>query len=125
MNEKTKQLLDQFPFISFLTYGGNEYLGIIQNCDQFITNFYDFGKLLTPEDKQIYLELGEVWWWESNRMIPINIFMKQDWTQFRYSLRTFNSKDVVIMHGPQINLRTMAQKRIKRKQIVLVKKIPR
>ena len=100
-------------------------MGIIQNCDQFITNFYDFGKLLTPEDKQIYLELGEVWWWESNRMIPINIFMKQDWTQFRYSLRTFNSKDVVIMHGPQINLRTMAQRRIKRKQIVLVKKIPR
>lgn len=125
MNEETKQILDQFPFISFLTYGGNEYLGIIQNTDQYVTNFYDFGKLASPDDKKVYLELGEVWWWESNRMIPINIFMKHDWLPLRYSLRTFNSKDVVIIHGPQINLRTMAQKRIKRKQIVLVKRIPR
>lgn len=86
---------------------------------------YDYGKLISASDKQLFLELGEVWWWESNRTIPINIFMKQDWAPFRYCLRTLNSKDVAVIHGPQINLRNLAQKRIKRKQIVLVKKIPR
>ena len=125
MDDTTTKLLNQFPFISFLTYGGNEYLGIIQNCDQYITNVYDYGKLISASDKQLFLELGEVWWWESNRTIPINIFMKQVWAPFRYCLRTLNSKDVAVIHGPQINLRNLAQKRIKRKQIVLVKKIPR
>ena len=125
MDDTTTKLLNQFPFISFLTYGGNEYLGIIQNCDQYITNVYDYGKLISASDKQLFLELGEVWWWESNRTIPINIFMKQDWAPFRYCLRTLNSTDVAVIHGPQINLRNLAQKRIKRKQIVLVKKIPR
>jgi len=123
VEDSTKNLLNKFPFISFLTYGGNEYLGIIQNCDQYITNFYDLGRVSTPGERQIFLDLGEVWWWESNRLIPINIFLKTDWAQFRYCLRTFNSKDVEIKHGPQINLRTLAQKRIKRRQIVLVKKL--
>ena len=123
VEDSIKNLLDKFPFISFITYGGNEYLGIIQNCDQYVTNFYDLGRVTTLQERQLFLELGEVWWWESNRLIPINIFMKQDWAPFRYCLRTFNSKDVEIKHGPQVNLRTMAQKRIKRKQIVLVKKV--
>jgi hypothetical protein len=123
VEDSTKILLDKFPFISFLTYGGNEYVGIIQNSDQLITNFYDFGRLTTGTERQTYLDLGEIWWWESNRKIPINLFLKQDWAQFRFCLRTFNSKDVVIVHGPQLNLRELAQKRVKRKQIMLVKKI--
>jgi len=118
-----KSLLEKYPFISFLTYGKNEYIGIIQNVDQYVTNVYDYSKLVTVEQKNRFLILGEQWWWESNRLIPINIFLKQDWTEFRISLRTFNTKDVVIKFGPQVSISQIANKRIKRKQIVLVKKL--
>lgn len=123
MDKDIKKLLDGYPFICFLTYGGNEYIGIIQNSDQYITNFYDFGKLQTGDQKTRYLELGEQWWWESNRLIPINIFLKQDWVPFKFCLRTFNTKDVCVKYGPQINLRDLANKRVKRKSITLVRKV--
>lgn len=121
--EEIKALLEKYPFISFLTYGKNEYLGIIQNVDQYVTNFYDYGRLITIEQKARFLTLGEQWWWESNRLIPINIFLKQDWVEFRPSLRTFNTKDVTVKFGPQVSISQIANKRIKRKQIVLVKKV--
>lgn len=116
-------LLDQYPFMSFLTYGGNEYLGIIQNLDDVITSIYDFSALRTSEQKKLYLELAETWWWESNRMVPINIFLKQDWLQFRFTLKTFNSKDVKLVYGPALSLKETVQKRTKRRSIVLVRKI--
>ena len=109
--------------MSFLTYGGNEYLGIIQNLDDVITSIYDFSALKTSEQKKLYLELAETWWWESNRMVPINIFLKQDWLQFRFTLKTFNSKDVKLVYGPALSLKETVQKRTKRRSIVLVRKI--
>jgi hypothetical protein len=118
-----QKLLDQYPFLSFLTYGGNEYVGIIQNLDDVITSVYDFGILRTPEQKRLYLELGEVWWWESNRLVPINIFLKADWLQFRSTLKTFNSKDVELKYGPALSLKESAQKRSKRRSITLVRRI--
>ena len=29
MEDSYKKLLDQYPFISYITYGGNDYIGII------------------------------------------------------------------------------------------------
>lgn len=124
MDQNLEKLLKTYPFFSFLTYGGVEYLGIIQNCDQYVTNFYDFGRVTDAAQKSRFLELGEAWWWESNRKIPINLFLKQDWAEFRTCLLTFNSKDVKIVYGPQINLRDLSSKRIKRTQITLIKKVP-
>jgi hypothetical protein len=118
-----QQLLDQYPFLSFLTYGGNEYIGIIQNIDDIITSIYDFGVIKTSEHRIRYLELAETWWWESNRMIPINIFLKQDWVQFRPTLKTFNSKDVELKYGPALSLKESAQKRSKRRSITLVRRV--
>lgn len=123
MELEYQTLLDQYPFLSFLTYGGNEYIGIIQNIDDIITSIYDFGVLKTPEQKLIYLELAENWWWESNRMIPINIFLKQDWMPFRPTLKTFNSKDVELKYGPALSLKESAQKRSKRRSITLVRRV--
>ena len=125
MDDTTTKLLNQFPFISFLTYGGNEYLGIIQNCDQYITNVYDYGKLISASDKQLFLELGEVWWWESNRRIPINIFLKKEMQFFRYAIKTFNSKDAELVFGPTVNLSEIAEKRIKRRSIQLIRIPPK
>lgn len=123
MEEHYKQLLSQYPFISYVTYGGNEYIGIIQNFDEVITTIYDFGLLREEKHKKVFLSLGETWWWESNRLIPINVFLKQDWVNFRVCLRTMNSKDVEIKMGPYVSLKEMAAKRSKRKSITLIRRI--
>lgn len=123
VDEHYKQLLAQYPFISYVTYGGNDYIGIIQNSDEIITTIYDFGLLRNEDVKKIYLHLGEIWWWESNRLIPINVFLKTDWANFRMCLRTMNSKDVEIKMGPYVSLKEMASKRSKRKSITLVRKV--
>ncbi len=121
--EEIEQLLSRYPFITYLVYGGNDYIGIIQNSDEQITTIYDFASLKVPEQKKRFLELGEQWWWESNRIIPINVFLKQEWVEFKFCVKTMNSKDVVIRVGPQINLKEMAAKRSKRRSITLIRKV--
>lgn len=123
MEDSIKHLLDQYPFISYLTYGGNEYIGIIQNSDEIITTIYDYALLKGLDQKERFLDLGDQWWWESNRLVPINVFLKQDWIEFRFSLKTFNSKDVQIQHGPYISLKEIANKRSKRRSITLVRRV--
>ena len=115
------EIEQNLPFISVINYGTDEYVGIIINQDQFVTSFYDLNALKTPEEKTQFLEIGEIWWWESNRKIPINIFLKQDMAAFRPVIKTFNSKDVTIVFGPTVNLSDIAEKRVKRKSIQLVR----
>jgi hypothetical protein len=113
---------EQLPFISVINYGDDEYVGIIINQDQFVTSFYDLNAIRTPDEKTIFLELGETWWSESNRQVPINIFLRLQIEPFRYSIKTFNSKDVRIVLGPVVNLMNLTLKRIKRKSVQLVRK---
>jgi hypothetical protein len=117
------ELLKKYPFLTYLIYGGNEYIGVIQNLDEVITTIYDYGALRTLEQKQQFLELAEMWWWESNRLIPINVFLKTEWTPFRSVVKTMNSKDVEIKLGPQVSLKEIAAKRSKRRSITLVRKV--
>jgi hypothetical protein len=117
------ELLKKYPFLTYLVYGGNEYIGVIQNLDEVITTIYDYGALRTLEQKQQFLELAEMWWWESNRLIPINVFLKSEWTPFRAVVKTMNSKDVEIKFGPQVSLKEIAAKRSKRRSITLVRKL--
>lgn len=117
-----KDIEQNFPYISVVTYGGNEYVGIIANQDQFITSMYIYTSLKTPEERSAFLELGDVWWWESNRMIPINIFLRNELQPFSYAIMTMNSKDVRVTIGPCVNLNDLAVKRVKRKSVQLVRK---
>ena len=117
-----KALLAQYPYLTYIVYGGNDYVGIVQNADEQITTIYDFGSLKTAEQKALFLELGENWWWESNRIIPINVFLKQDWAVFKFCVKTMNSKDVDIKYGPQTSLKEISMKRSKRRSIMLVRK---
>lgn len=121
--EDLKELSEKYPFITYLRYGGDEYIGIIQNSDETITTIYDFGALRTEDQKKKFLALGDQWWWESNRFIPINVFLKQDWSEFKFSIKTLNSKDVDIVVGPNINLKEIAAKRSKRRSITLIRRI--
>jgi hypothetical protein len=124
LSEYQKQLLTNYPFISYIGYGGNEYIGIIQNVDDILTSVYDFGALKTEDEKTEFLTLGESWWWESNRLIPINVFLRFEWAQFRYCLKTLNSKDVQLKFGPYVSLKEIAAKKSKRRSITLVRKLP-
>ena len=123
MEDSYKNLLDQYPFLSFVVYGGNDYIGIIQNSDEIITTIYDYAALRTLAQRSLFLELADQWWWESNRLVPINVFLKQDWVEFRVCLKTFNSKDVTIEHGPYVSLKEIANKRSKRRSITLIRKV--
>ena len=119
----TQNLQDNFPFITVINHVDQEYVGIVINQDQQITSMYDYSLIKTELEKARFLELGEAWWWESNRQIPINIFLNKEIVQFRYAIRNFNSKDVKIIFGPVTSLNDIIVKRIKRKSITLVRRL--
>jgi hypothetical protein len=119
----TENLQENFPFISVLTHMNQEYVGIIINQDAQVTSMYDYTALKTETERNKFIELGEVWWWESNRQIPINIFLNKEIAIFRYSIRNFSTKDVKVILGPVTSLNDIIVKRIKRKSITLVRKI--
>jgi hypothetical protein len=122
-NDLFAKLSNQYPFITLCVYANNEYVGIVQNHDDIITTIYDFGAIKDLELKKKFLELANVWWWESNRSIPINIFLKQDWNPFKDYLRTFINKDLEIIHGPICSLAEINRKKSKRKSITLVRRV--
>lgn len=117
------KIAERYPFITFCTYAGNEYIGVVQNRDDAVTTIYDFGNIPNSDLKKLFLELANTWWWESNRSIPINIFLKSDWEIFRPFLRTFVNKDLEILHGPCTSLADIARKKSKRKSITLVRRM--
>jgi hypothetical protein len=118
----TKEIQENFPFLSVVTYGGQEFVGIIINQDSTVTSMYVYTNLRSTEEQKYFLELGDSWWWESNRLIPINIFLKRDMDPFKYCIVTMNSKDVRVTMGPCVNLNDLSLKRVKRKSIQLVKR---
>ena len=122
MNEIFNTLKDKFPFLSLIRKGDMEFVGIVQNEDINVISFYDYGRLMMPEDKMKFLKAGETWWHESNRKLPINIFLKGDFRYFRSTLVTLNSKYVEIVHGPTVKLSEISKKRAKRRTIQLVRR---
>ena len=122
-NDFFEKLAEKYPFITLCAYATTEYVGIIQNQDEAITTIYDFGAILDPDIKRQFLELANVWWWESNRSVPINIFLKGEWDLFKPYLRTFINKDLAILHGPVCSLSEIGRKKSKRKSITLVRRV--
>jgi len=122
-NEFFKRLSENHPFITICSYANQDYVGIVQNRDEIVTTIYDYGAIVDTEVKDRFLELGDVWWWESNRLIPINLFLKDEWTIFKPYLRTFNNKSLTILHGPICSMLELNKRRSKRRSITLVKRI--
>tara|TARA_R110001592_G_scaffold20761_8_gene83892 strand:+ start:16795 stop:17166 length:372 start_codon:yes stop_codon:yes gene_type:complete len=117
-----EEIFEKYPFLSLVTYGGNEYIGIVQNQDDTVLSMYDYSRI-NEKLKPIFLDLGDTWWWESNRTIPINLFLKNDFVQFANFLITFNIRDTELMRGPSVSIADLAKKRSKRRNIQLVKKV--
>lgn len=125
MNEDFfKRLSENHPFITICSYSNQDYVGIIQNRDDNVTTMYDYGAIVQAELRAKFLELGDVWWWESNRSIPINIFLKEEWMIFKPYIKTFNNKGLEIVHGPVVCMTDFTKKRAKRRSITLVKRMP-
>jgi hypothetical protein len=118
-----EQIQDNFPFISCVKSNDKEYVGIVINFDDYVASIYDISMITGEVERQLFLEMGEVWWWESNRKIPINIFLKKEMQVFRPFIKTFNSKDAELVFGPLVNLSEIAEKRVKRKSIQLVRSV--
>ena len=54
--KKYQDLLDKFPFLTLIKYGGNEYVGIIQNMDNNLASMYNFENIKDVSDKKEFLE---------------------------------------------------------------------
>jgi|TARA_B110000858_G_C17801891_1_gene475757 hypothetical protein len=116
-----KDIQKNFPFINVVNYGGKDYIGIIINQDQAITSMYDYNALRSNEERKLFLNLGNTWWWESNRMIPINIFLRE-MNALDYTIVFMNTKDVNVTLGTTVNLNNLTIKRVKRKSVQLIRK---
>lgn len=124
--DKVEWIQENYPFFSMVRYGKKEYedyLGIVINTDNVITSVYNFEAIPTPELRKAFIELGEQWWWESNRLIPINLFLGSQISLYKNWIVNMNSKDVEILWGPETSLNNIIQKRIKRRSVQLVRKI--
>jgi len=121
--QSLEEMLHNYPFLSFVKYSHTDYIGVIQNHDGDLVSMYAFNKLKTEEHKKRFLELADIWWWESNRLIPINIFLKGDWRDFAYSLVTLSAKDIKELQGHCVCLNNLAAKRTKRRVVQLVRKL--
>ena len=117
------EILEKFPFLCLCRAGEEEVIGIIQNYTSTLASIYVLNVLNCKEHKAEFLEYGELWWWESNRQLPVNLFIGPKFKQFSYSLRTYNVKDFEILHGEAVSLQNIITKRIKRRQIQLVQKL--
>ena len=118
-----EQMLEQYPFLSYIKYTHSDYVGVIQNHDTDLVSMYAFNKLRTEDHKRRFLEQADVWWCESNRMIPINIFLKEGWNEFRYSTVTLTCKDVQEQQGHIVSIAKLADRRTKRRVVQLVRKM--
>ena len=123
-NEFFKRLTENHPLITVCSYANQDYVGIVQNRDDMVTTIYDYGAITDNTIKEKFLELGEIWWWESNRLIPINLFLKDDWIIFKPYLRTFTNKSLIVVHGPICSMADLGKRRSKRRSITLVKRMP-
>lgn len=123
MDSKIKEFLERFPFMSLVRYGETELVGIIQNSDQTVVTMYVYNLLKDGDDKTLFIECGEEWWWGSNRLIPINIVLKEPMRTFLYALKTYSSKDFEVLHGNLTSLTNVITKRTKRRQISLIRKL--
>jgi len=119
--ETHKLLQEKFPFLTILTYLNTEYIGIIQNSDSQFVSLYILEPTLPNAVKREFLLCGETWWWESNRTIPINLFLREKFKPFKQYLKTFAKKEVNIVEGPSINVMDLINKKLKRRTIQLVK----
>ena len=120
---KHEELQEKFPFLTGIEFNGTEYVGIVQNRDAQIISFYDIERCRNNDERRLMLEHADLWWWESNRLLPIDVFLFKEMQDFRQCLRTFVLKETEVLFGPVTSMQNILKKRIKRRTVQLVKKV--
>lgn len=123
MSITVEKINETYPFLSVIRINKEEKVGIIQNCDDKIISIYCFnfiGKDLQP----LFLEYGKNWWWESNRKLPVNMFIGKQFNIFSNALRSYSIKETEIIHGPVTRLSDLLNsKKIRRKTVQLLRRV--
>lgn len=122
MDTRVAKILESFPFLSYGCLQDIHYLGIIQNSDNQLLSMYVLDLIPDEDLRKGFLELGERWWWESNRQIPINIFLGLDFRPFRPFLKHFSRKDFNLIAGPAVSLQETIARRVRKRQVTLVRR---
>lgn len=123
MDDNIKELLEKFPFLSYGTMNGVQYLGMVQNADSQLISMYLLQEIPTEDLRREFVQCCQEWWWGSNRQIPINIFLKDKFRMFRPYLKHFSRKDFNLEAGPVVSLQDIIARRVRKRQITLVRRI--
>ena len=121
-DERIAAILTKFPFLSYGVLLDTPYLGIIQNSDSQLLSMYVLDSIPEEALRRQFLLCGEQWWWESNRQIPINIFLKEKFRQFRPYLKHFSRKDFDLQAGTSVSLQETIARRVRKRQVTLVRR---
>lgn len=124
MDDQIASILKRYPFLSYGTMLDVHYLGIVQNSDSQLLSMYVLDAIPTEALRRAFLSCGEAWWWESNRQVPINIFLGERMRVFRPFLKHFSRKDFELIAGPTVSLQETIARRVRRRQVTLVRKVP-
>lgn len=110
----------KFPYlcIARMENSGKVIIGVVQNCTKDLISMYVYSDISSQNGRKEFLRLCDIWWWESNRQIPINIFLKQDFARFKSCLRKYSTKELNIISGHIIKLSNYYEKRAKKKNII-------
>jgi hypothetical protein len=122
MDVQIQTILEKFPFLSYGFLQEQPYIGIIQNSDNQLLSMYVLDLIPDEKLRVEFLRMGEMWWWESNRQVPINIFFKERFRQFRPFLKHF-AKDFELVAGPAVSLQETIARRVRKRQVTLLRKM--
>jgi hypothetical protein len=123
MDDNIRDVLNTYPFLSYGTMLDIPYLGIVQNCDTQLISIYLITAIADAARRKDFLAAGDSWWWNSNRQVPINIFLKRQF-DFRDCLKHFSRKDFNLEAGPAVSLQETIARRVRKRQITLVRGQP-
>lgn len=124
MDDRIETILKSYPFLSYGTLLDTPYLGIVQNSDAQLLSMYVLDAIPTELLRREYLKCGDEWWWDSNRLLPINLFLKERFLPFRPFLKHFSRKDFQLEAGPAVSLQDTISRRVRKRQITLVRRMP-
>ena len=122
IKQEFEKLKEIHPYLTYIKFQEEDLIGVIQNVDANLVSIYAYNQLHNEVDRKEFLDLACTWWENSNRLIPINIFLRHDFKKFKHTLLCVSRKDVSEIWGYTNNLEDNYQKRIKRKRIQLIKK---
>lgn len=114
----------RWPFLTHIRYLGRDYVGIVQNSDQNFIHMYVIEPSWTADQKVEFIQCGELYWWGSNRQIPINVFLGARFKPYGVYLKSFSMKEAEVMAGPMPSLDMLINKRSKKRTVQLVKAAP-